>query len=25
MLIDEFLPVYDFSMHHRIVIDAPLE
>ena len=25
MLIDEFLPVYDRSMHHRIEIDAPIE
>jgi hypothetical protein len=24
-LIDEFLPVYDHSMHHHIEIDAPLE
>lgn len=25
MLIDEFLPVYGRSMHHRIEIDAPIE
>ena len=25
MLIDEFLPVYDVSVHHRIEINAPLE
>ncbi len=25
MLIDEFLPVYDRSMQHRIAIDAPIE
>ena len=25
MIIDEFLPVYDRSMHHHIEIDAPLE
>ena len=25
LLIDEFLPVYDRSMHHHIEIDAPLE
>jgi hypothetical protein len=25
MLIDDFLPVYDRSMHHHIEIDAPLE
>lgn len=25
MLIDEFLPVYDRSMHHRIAVDAPVE
>jgi hypothetical protein len=24
MLIDEFLPVYDRAMHHRIEIDAPI-
>lgn len=25
MLIDEFLPVYDRSMHHRIEVGAPIE
>jgi hypothetical protein len=25
MLIDEFLPVYDFSEYHCIVVDAPIE
>ncbi len=25
MLIDEFLPVFDLAMHHRVEIDAPIE
>ena len=25
MLIDEFLPVYDFTEYHRVDVDAPIE